>query len=148
MRFTRLLIALAALVALTSCDRSLKRPPGYIKLGKVEELTRPESNLSDLRLYLRLDDRGFSVMSTECTYDLTPLQLKTDPASGKEVWVSDTTASRYDKSGKVIAGPSTVDLPFYELVASSGVYDGPIDTLYARVGYEKPAEWRLPVKRR
>jgi hypothetical protein len=88
------------------------------------------------------DPDGFSVMSTACTYDLTPLVRKVSP-EGRVTWESQTTSSKYDERGQVISGPATVRLPFYQLRADRALPSGPIDTLFAFVGVEKDPSWRF-----
>lgn len=121
----------------------MRRPPGYLRIGKLAELSAPEQWLEAERLFLRLDERGYSVMSTLCTYDLTPLELE-KTAEG-EMFVSRFTSSRYRKDGTVVSGPSKFDLPYYELVIAPEVWGGPLDTLYVKVGTERPPSWRLPI---
>jgi nitrite reductase/ring-hydroxylating ferredoxin subunit len=142
---SRLIILLLFLILSSSCRaKSLNRPPGYFNLGKVSELLSPETNIEKDKLLLRRDERGFYVMSTMCTYDLTYLERKN--VDGKDLLVSTYTDSKYDLRGKVISGPSTVNLPYYELKLDAGVYGGPKDTLYAYVGKEVSPDWRLEVK--
>jgi hypothetical protein len=142
-----LLLILMFAGSLTACREGERRPPGYLRVGNAEQLARPMTFIEDQRLLLRLDERGFYVMSTECTFDLTALIPKKNQ-KGELYLASQETTSTYDMNGKVLTGPATVNLPYYELIAASGVYGGPVDTIYARIGYEKPADWRLPVVRR
>ena len=131
------------LAALSSCDTGYQRRPiGWYKLGKAKELQAAETFFDEKLLLLKHDQRGFSVMSTACTYDLSPLILRDAPQGG--VFVSRYSESQYDREGKVLKGPAHVDLPYYELSIDAGVAGGPKDTLYVQVGVEKPREWRLP----
>jgi Rieske Fe-S protein len=142
-----LLLLLTLAGCLTACQEGERRPPGYLRVGNAEQLAKPMTFIEDKRLLLRLDEKGFYVMSTECTHDLTALVPKKNE-KGEMYLASQESTSTYDMNGKVLTGPATVNLPYYELIAASGVYGGPVDTIYARIGYEKPADWRLPVVRR
>lgn len=124
-------------------DSTMRRPPGYLRLGKLAEMQSPEQWLEAERLFLRLDERGYSVMSTLCTHDLTPLALENTEAG--QMFVSRFTTSKYLKDGTVVSGPAKTDLPYYELVIAPEVWGGSVDTLYVRVGTEKPPTWRLPI---
>jgi nitrite reductase/ring-hydroxylating ferredoxin subunit len=136
-------VVLAALaVATSACNkRSIERPVGYFKLGRLEDLAKDETYFSDLKILLRHDQGGFYAMSTACTYDGAPLTRVT--TGGDERWESSYTASVYDARGHVLHGPTEVNLPYYNLKADSGVYGGPVDTLYVQVGVPRPEEWRL-----
>jgi hypothetical protein len=124
-------------------NKVLKRPPGYLKLGKAGEFTARETNLPDLRFLVRFDAGGLSAMSTACTYDLSPLQRRREGDS--YLFVSSYTESRYDDQGRVLHGPAVADLPYYRLVLDSGVYGGPRDTVYADLATETSPQWRLRV---
>ncbi len=123
-----------------------KRPPGYIKLGKVAEMADAETFFGDKRLLLRRDLNGFYVMSTECTYDLSPLVRKTTEG-GAEVFYSPYSGVTYALDGAVVSGQAKAPLPYYKLEFNRGVIDGPVDTLYVKVGEEVPAGWRLQLAR-
>ena len=136
-------LLLGALI-LSGCDWNVRRrSPGYLRLGKIQDLWGAENYLPEQRLLLRHDEGGFYVMSTECTHDLSALRLKDSP-TGRE-FVSEYSASRYDTDGRVLSGPAEVSLPYYELLVDSGEYGGPKNTLYARVGSEVPPTWRLRI---
>lgn len=130
---------------MANCEEKQRtRPFGLVRLGKIEDLKRPESFLSSHSLLLRFDDKGFYAMSLLCTHDLAPLQVKQNGDS--QILISPYSESSYDLNGLVLHGPSKHPLPYYELVAASGEYNGPIDTLFAKIGTEKPASWRLALK--
>lgn len=140
----RLVQIFSVIFLLAGCERGvMRRPPGYLRLGPISELDRTAYWIESERLLLRKDADGFYVMSTECTYDLSPLKLVKD-AEG-ERFVSDYTPSKYDVSGKVLSGPAKAPLPYYELVAAPLDYGGQINTFYVRIGTEKPSSWRLKV---
>jgi Rieske Fe-S protein len=122
----------------------LDRPYGYVRLGKISDLARAETYLEKDALLLRMDAGGFYIMSTECTYDLSNLKPERQ-ANGEAVWVSSYTSSKYDSQGRVISGPARENLPYYLLEANNSVVGGPVDTLYARIGYKKSPDWRLKV---
>jgi Rieske Fe-S protein len=94
-------------------------------------------------LLLRRDELGWYAMSTLCTHDLSVLRRRNGPNG--PMLASVYTSSTYDLNGKVLSGPAIKDLPYYELYVEQGVAEGARDTLYARIGSEKPREWRLPV---
>jgi len=128
---------------LAGCSEGRERPPGYVRVGKARELLAPETFLYQRGLLIRRDERGFSVMSTQCTYDLSTLARKLNPAG-------DTLVSRYSEStyrldGSVLTGPARAPLPYYEAALDQGAFDGPVDTLYVRIGKRVSPEWRLAV---
>ena len=144
--FNHLLLLLTLSLLIVGCKPSHRdRPYGYLKLGPIKNYLAPETFLSEDRFLIRHDENGFSAMSTLCTYDLSPLH-ESKSASGKSIWVSKFNPSSYSHEGKVIAGPTIKDLPYYELKLDSATYGGGADTLYVLIGEEKPATWRLPVK--
>ncbi len=103
-----------------------------------------ETSLNENKLILRRDTKGFYIMSTMCTYDLTYLERKL--VNGRELLVSTYTDSKYDLNGKVVSGPSVRDLPYYELKIAAGIYGGARDSLFAYVGREVSPDWRLEIK--
>ena len=138
-------LAAFSITALVSChETEKKRPFGLVRLGRIEDLKRPESFLSSEALLLRYDSKGFSVMSLLCTYDLAP--LKVEQKADSQILKSPYTESSYNLDGTVASGPTTHALPYYELVAASGEYGGPVDSLFAKVGTIKPANWRLNIQ--
>ena len=141
-RCLKFLVLLTACINIFACDSGgLKRPVGYFRVGLISDLRKPETYVPEEKLLVRHDEKGFSVMSTADTYDLTPLAHR-KTAQG-DVWQSNVTTSTYDHNGKVLKGPAKVDLPYYELQYASTTYAGPVDSLYAQVGVEKPPDWRL-----
>lgn len=140
LRFTLLLTVLSLLFS--GCnEKARKRPYGYLRVGSLQEFEKPETYLPDMRFLVRHDERGYSIMSTECSYDLSPLVLKETPEG--RFFVSQYTSSKYTYDGRVLAPPSEADLPYYELEIAPGVYGGAPDTLYVKVGTEVSPEWRL-----
>jgi hypothetical protein len=104
-----------------SCSKGLSRPFGYMNLGKLSGLLGPQTYLQDLRLLLRRDKKGLYIMSTECTYDLSPLvMVRLDNGF---MFKSSFTESVYLSDGKVTSGPAKESLPYYRLQ-----YDGVFDT--------------------
>lgn len=142
-----LLITVLSLLVLVGCEQEgRKRPFGYLKIGAAKEYLKPETYLPEMRLLVRYDEAtGFSVMSTMCTHDLSPLTL-TRNSTGEEIFVSQYSESKYRKDGSVLNGPAMSPLPFYKVELKEGSYGGPADTLYVAVGSEVPASWRLPVR--
>lgn len=137
------LTSLVLLLAVLSCNGGGQtRPVGYFKLGPVDELSRqPETPISELKLYLRHDEGGFSVMSTACTYDLSALIRVVTPEGIR--WRSAFSTSEYNDEGRVVRGPARADLPFYKLTLSRDFYHGPVFSVFARVGEEVSRSWRL-----
>ena len=134
----------AACIFIAACETGVqKRPIGWHRLGKAQDLLAAETFVDSQLLLLRHDERGFSVMSTACTYDLSPLVLRDGP-NGR-VFVSRYSESQYAESGKLLHGPAKVDLPYYQITLDAGVAGGPKDTLYVQVGVEKPRDWRLQI---
>jgi hypothetical protein len=136
-------LALVAGAVLTACHpTSRDRPLGYFRLGKLDQLAAtPETFLQNLGLLLRRDERGFYVMSTMSTYDLSLLSFK--QAENARVLVSSESESVFAEDGRVLKGPAVEPLPYYEIQFDESEYGGPKDSLYAYVGRIKPKDWRL-----
>lgn len=142
LRGTNLFLALfLGLFSFSLCACQRNRPPGYINLGRLQDLQAAEINLPEADIFLRRDERGFSAMSTISTDDLSQLTLRSTPDG--ERWVSSFSASEFAKDGAVVRGPATRDLPYFELVFDASEYGGVKDSLYVYVGKERPKEWRL-----
>ena len=146
--FPRKLLIIAALLAyalfVSGCQPTeRKRPYGVVTLGKIDELKRPESYLSAQGLLLRFDEKGFSVMSLLCTYDLAPLKVRQQ--GDRQILISPYSPSTYNLDGSILTGPTQHPLPYYEIIADAGKYGGPVDTLFAKIGTVKPSSWRLAV---
>ena len=145
--FFRLFAVLGELylvLALVACEPAVRdRPFGDMRLGLTKDLLAPESFLDTSAILLRRDERGWYGMSTMCTKDASILVRRQGPAG--EYLASVYTTSTYALDGKVLTGPAIKNLPYYELYLDQGSYGGPKDTLYARIGVEKPSDWRLPV---
>jgi len=152
-------LSLVLLSALGCYPKSRERPYGILRLGPMEKFQGAEVFLPELRVLVRHDKLGLSVMSTSCSVDLTPLHIEVSKDSsggsdaGSRILVSRETGSQYSLDGTVRQGPAVKGLPFYELKidrgASGAVGDhstnqsGAKDTLYALIGREVPASWRL-----
>ena len=144
----RYLYVTAALVCIAAAVGGCrpKRPYGVERLGPLKDFIGAETYLERQNLLVRDEDGGLSCMSTMCTYDLSPLVLRRT-AEGCEL-ISRFSHSRYDCRGKVLSGPAKYDLPYYELFAAPGEYEGRIpDTLYVWISKEKPPSWRLRYER-
>lgn len=142
------LLIIFALIAcslfISGCEPTeRKRPYGLVNLGKINDLKRPESFLSAHGLMLRFDEKGFSAMSLLCTYDLAPLKVRQQ--GDRQILISPYSQSTYNLDGSILTGPTQHSLPYYELIAASGKYGGPVDSLFAKIGTVKPAGWRLVV---
>lgn len=146
-RFSSMLLrvcALALAFLLVSCKPEVRdRPYGELRLGRIQELLGSQIFLDKAGLLLRRDEQGWYAMSTLCTHDLSVLRRRNGPNGLFLASVFST--STYDLNGRVLSGPAIKDLPYYELYVEQGVADGPRDTLYARIGNEKPRDWRLPI---
>lgn len=141
------LAVLLVLLGSFGCDTSRKRAVGYFKLGSAESLAREGTHFfEDLRIVLRYDERGFSAMSTECPYDGAALMRVRE--GERVVWRSPSSGSVYDQNGTVLHGPSTYNLPYYELKVDRDSYEGSIPTLYVHVGVNKDQDWRLSARGR
>lgn len=140
------IVLVLIVIQLSACKwGSSKRPYGYLRLGLVDEFMKDtETYVAEDRILVRFDGQGFSAMSTQCTYDLSPLVRKMT-AQG-QVWASEYSTSTYSWDGKVLTGPAKEDLPYYEVRLESGKYGGPINTLYVAVGEERPKGWTLKVR--
>ncbi|MBN8551203.1 MAG: hypothetical protein J0M12_17960 [Deltaproteobacteria bacterium] len=143
----RLVFAITTLILLgllSACEPAVRdRPFGDLRLGLAKDLLGDWNFLEQDAILLRRDARGWYAMSTMCTKDLSMLVLQ--GSSGEQILASRYTTSRYAIDGKVLSGPAVKDLPYYELSLDQGTYGGAKDTLYVRIGKEKPKDWRLPV---
>ena len=133
------------LLTFASCgSRQLHRPAQVMRVGPIERfLESPETYLPDLRILVRIDDRGLSVMSTECTVDLSPLELIEE---GKNRFLrSRFSAAKYSLTGQVLSGPAVAPLPYFKARLAEGVWGGAKDTLFVEIGSlnEVNSEWRL-----
>jgi hypothetical protein len=133
------------LLTFTSCgSRHLHRPPQIMRVGPVATfLDSSETYLPDLRILVRVDDRGISVMSTECTVDLSPLELVEDGEN--RIFRSRFSAARYSLSGEVLSPPAIAPLPYFKARLAEGVWGGPKDTLFVEIGLQNEvnSDWRL-----
>ena len=123
-----------------------KRPVGYLRVGKYLEIPMGVTYRPDLLLVLRRDIDGISAMSTACTYDLSPLTLKSkkgENGADEQRFFSSYTDSVYSIDGDVINGPAKAALPYYQLVLREGTYDGARDTVFVKIGHEVDRSWRL-----
>lgn len=142
-RALRILLAVLCLFS-AGCEPAVReRPYGDLRLGKITDFLAPETYLKAQRLLLRRDGAGWFIMSTMCTHDLSPLELREN--NGQRIFYSDYTTSSYDIDGAVLSGPAVEALPYFELYIDQGTYDGMKDTLYARIGEKRSKDWRLPV---
>ena len=137
------IVALTLIMAcVISCE--VKRPPGFLNIGKVAEVGLHSHFMPDKSFYLIRDDRGLAIMSTLCSYDRLPLKLVRE--NEQDIFVSDYNPSRYDLAGHVIAGPAKHDLLFYSMRFEPGVYGGAKDSLYVKIGTEVSRDWRLKIE--
>jgi hypothetical protein len=138
-----LVVLVGSLVALLSCQPNTReRPYGYLRLGPISKFLAEETYLPEDRLLIRHDAGGLSAMSTECTRDLSPLELRVE--GNEKFWASRFSKSTYEYGGDIRTGPTIRPLPYYELRFEAGKYGGPVDTLYAVIGSKKGKAWRLP----
>lgn len=141
-RICSLAAVIVLVVSLAGCDTSRKRAVGYFTLGDARKLAEEgDHHFEQERILLRYNDEGFSAMSTECPYDGAVLVRAHE--GGAVVWRSPLSGSTYDEYGKVIRGPSTHNLPFYDVRVDRNSYNGTIPTLFVHVGVERPETWRL-----
>jgi len=128
-------------------DQGRERPYGYSRLGNINDLPIGEKYLPQALIYLRRDEKGFSAMSTLCTFDLSKLHLKSIKQGQKEVeiWVSKFNQSQYAKNGDVLKSPSKHSLPYYQLEIAAGGAGSAADTLYVKIGSQVSKEWRLAI---
>ncbi len=128
---------------LTACTPDVRdRPPGFIRLAPVWALVRPETIIERSAVMVRYDEQGFSVMSTLSTYDLSRLQRVRVGESWH--WASKTDGSEFAADGTVLKGPAVAALPYYEMIVDYGGVDSTQpETLYAKLGSQKPPTYRL-----
>jgi len=141
-RVLTLLTGVLAILLLIACTPEvMTRPVGYVRLGPIAGFTDPENHLEELRLLLRRDERGFSVMSTMCTRDLSTLRRRV--VNDKKVWYSDFSGSLYDNEGNVLENSASGNLPYFKLVLYPSAPGKARDTLFARIGTEVAEDWRF-----
>jgi hypothetical protein len=144
------LFLLVVVLSAASCrEKELHRPSGVIRVAPLSDiLAQPSSYFEDLRLLVRVDEKGVSVMSTLCSYDLTPLHIVEQ--SGKRVFVSDYSSSTYTEFGERLTGPTIHGLHYHKALVEAGVYGGVPDTLFVSLGSESEVspDWRLSVAQR
>lgn len=135
------LIFISALLLGACKSKERERPFGDLRLGPITQLIADEMFLKDARLLLMRDAGGWSIMSTLCTYDLSPLipERREDGV----YWHSQYTTSKYDPQGNVLSGPTQAPLPRYKLYLEAGKYGGATDTLYVLIGEKVTQDWRL-----
>lgn len=131
------------ILALGCTDRPMKRPIGVLDLGDYRQFTEPFTYRPDQQLVVWRDGRGFSIMSTECTYDLALLDLAPGPSGALE-FTSKFSTSRYTQGGKVLNGPAKFPLPFYRARYDEAVLGGPKTSIYVDIPDEVSESWRLP----
>jgi len=143
--FSRTCLLFFLLLTFTSCgSRHLHRPPQVMRVGPVATfLDSSETYLPDLRILVRVDDRGLSVMSTECTVDLSPLELVEEGEN--RFFRSRFSAARYSLAGEVLSAPAIAPLPYFKARLAEGVWGGPKDTLFVEIGLQNEvnSDWRL-----
>ncbi len=141
------LLIIAFALGLSGCKgRHLHRPAGVMRVGSVASLlANREILLADSRILIRSDERGLSVMSTECTSDLSPLVLVEE--RGERFLSSPFSGSLYRLTGEVVQGPAVAPLPYFRARLAAGEWGGPEDTLFVEMGVlnEVGPEWRLPL---
>ena len=142
---TRICTLFLMLLTFASCgSRQLHRPAQVMRVGPIASFFEsPETYLPDLRIIVRIDDRGLSVMSTECTVDLSPLELVEE---GENRFLrSRFSTAKYSLTGQVLSGPAVAPLPYFKARLAEGIWGGAKDTLFVEIGSlnEVNSEWRL-----
>jgi nitrite reductase/ring-hydroxylating ferredoxin subunit len=127
--------------SLVGCKSDLKRPYGFVRVGKVDSFNLGQTWLKQFRLVVNRDKLGIFVMSTECTFDGTPLNLIT--VDDSFILKSSYSDSSYSNFGKVLTGPAKSDLPYYKTLQAAEKLGGAIDTLYVVIGSEVGEKWRM-----
>ena len=141
------LLSLLLIIFAACGSRQLHRPAQVMRVGPIASfLERPETYLPDLRILVRTDERGLSVMSTECTVDLSPLELVEEGQN--RFFRSRFSDARYSLSGEVLSPPAIAPLPYFKARLAEGVWGGPKDTLFVELGLlnEVSSDWRLSLE--
>ena len=132
------LVLLPLTVLSTSCESGdRKRPYGWVRVGKVADLSSEETAVPARSLFVRRDAGGFAAMSSLCTHDLVAVNKEGSALICREC------GSRFAVGGAVETGPAKHPLPYFALRFDQGEIDGPVDTLYAEIGREVSPAWRL-----
>lgn len=69
------------------------------------------------RIALLRDDEGVAAMSMVCTHQ--NCLINADASSANQAYVCSCHGSQFDKKGKVLTGPASQDLPWYETSLTS-----------------------------
>lgn len=144
--FLRLFPLLFAVLFSSCGSRELHRPAQVMRVGPIARfLQASETFLPELRLFIRVDDRGLSVMSTECTVDLSPLELV--EVGRERFFISRFSGAHYSVEGKVLSGPAKAPLPYFRARLAEGSWGSARDTLFVELGSlnEVEPDWRLPL---
>ena len=135
---------LLMLIFVSCGSRQSHRPAQVMRVGPIASfLEAPETYLPDLRIFIRVDDHGLSVMSTECTFDLSPLELVEEGEN--RFFRSRFSTARYSLAGEVLSAPAIAPLPYFKARVAEGVWGGPKDTLFVEIGLQNEvnSDWRL-----
>lgn len=129
------------LTFLFSCQSNVEhRPFAYHKMGPVYDIPEGATYREKNAIYLTREGLQFHAMSTLCSRDLDPL---VPMAQG---FGCQRCGSVFSFAGEVKKGPATVGLEYFELEQNQGDTVGVADTIYVRVGVEKPASYRFTAK--
>lgn len=119
-----------------SCEmpRQKQAPPHRVKLGILSNFSQTSVMLPLERLLLRRDERGYYAMSIVCTHQTCIIAASNQSTSE---FICPCHGSRFSGAGKVLQGPASRDLPYYELER-----DGQ-GNLWVWIGKDVSPEWRL-----
>lgn len=113
------LTALCGAVAL-GCDRRYDRPGGYHDLGEVRNLLLKEQHIRERSFLVFRDARGWSAMSTRCTREGCDLTYEGfDNRFQVETLVCACCGAIFDHRGRVVKGPASEPLPYFEITYES-----------------------------
>lgn len=108
-------------LSILGCERHYERPQGTSKLGLVKNLLKPRQHISAKSMLVFRDENGWSVLSTQCTYDGCDLSY------GFETLLCQCCKSEYFFRGDVLRSPTKRPLPWYKIFFKEG-------HLYAQAG--------------
>ena len=108
--FRSLSVIAAGGLLLGGCKkRSFDRPPGEHDLGEIGSLLYSKQHIIDYSLLVFRDGRGWSCMSTNCSYEGCDLTMQE-----ADLYCS-CCNSHFAHTGEVLSAPASRDLPYFEI---------------------------------
>lgn len=106
------------------------RPPGEHDLGEIGSLLFARQHIADRAMLVYRDERGWSCLSTRCTYDGCDLTYQ------DQNFFCSCCNSHFTHEGRVLTGPAEHPLPYFEMRFKD-------NHLYALAGNEVAPDYRF-----